>query len=39
MAPRVAALMARELRRDDTWQAREVDAFRALAVQYLLAET
>jgi glycerol-3-phosphate dehydrogenase len=39
MAPRVAALMARELRRDDTWQAREVDAFRALAGRYGLAET
>ncbi len=39
MAPRVAVLMARELGHDDTWQAREVDAFRALAGQYLLAET
>jgi glycerol-3-phosphate dehydrogenase len=35
MAPRVAALMARELGHDDTWQAREVDACRALARQYL----
>ena len=39
MAPRVAALMARELRRDDAWQAREVDACRRLASQYLLVET
>ena len=38
MIPRVAALMARELGRDDGWQAREVDACRRLASQYLLAE-
>jgi len=38
MVPRVAALMARELGRDDGWQAREVDACRRLASQYLLAE-
>ena len=37
MAAPVAALMARELGRDDTWQRREVDAFRTLARQYLLA--
>jgi glycerol-3-phosphate dehydrogenase len=39
MAPRVAALMARELTRGDAWQAREVEACRALAGQYLLADT
>ena len=39
MAPRVAALMARELGRDDGWQAREVDACRTLAGQYLLSES
>lgn len=37
MAPRVAALMARELGRDDAWCAAEVVAFEALAGGYLLA--
>ncbi len=37
MAPRVAALMAKELNRDQAWEARERDAFRALAAQYVLA--
>lgn len=36
MAPDVAALMARELGRDEAWQRREVDAFAALAQQYTL---
>ncbi len=39
MAPRVAALLARELGRDAAWQAREVEACERLARQYLLAET
>jgi len=34
-APRVAALMAQELGRDDAWAEREVAAFRALAQKYL----
>ncbi|GLI38948.1 glycerol-3-phosphate dehydrogenase [Geobacter hydrogenophilus] len=34
-APAVAALMAAELGRDETWQAAEVAAFRALAKGYL----
>ena len=35
MAPRVAQLMARELGRDASWQAREVGAFEELAKGYL----
>jgi hypothetical protein len=38
MAAPVAALMARELGRDETWQRREVDALQTLARQYVLAE-
>jgi glycerol-3-phosphate dehydrogenase len=38
MAPRVAALMARELGRDEAWQASEISAFRALAAQYAIAD-
>ena len=36
MAPAVAALMARELGRDQAWQRREVAAFEALAQQYIV---
>ena len=36
MAPRVAALMARELGCDEAWQRREVAAFAALAAQYIV---
>jgi glycerol-3-phosphate dehydrogenase len=36
MAPRVAALMAAELDRDDVWVAAQVEAFRELAAGYLL---
>src|SRR5262245_17763427 len=40
MAPETARLLARELGRDETWQAQQVDAFRALAEGYLVrAET
>ena len=37
IAPRVAALLAGELRRDEAWQASQVASFRALAAQYLPA--
>jgi len=36
MAPRVAALLARELRRDEAWQREEVERFEALAHGYLV---
>lgn len=36
MAPGVAALLARELGRDDEWQRREVESFAALSKQYLV---
>ncbi len=36
MAPEVARLMARELKRDEGWQRREVAAFTSLAKQYVL---
>ena len=36
MAPEVAALLARELGRDDAWQAEQVRAFRELAAGYLV---
>ena len=36
MAPRVAALLARELRRDDAWQRAEVARFTQLAQGYLV---
>lgn len=35
IAPRVAQLMAEELGHDAAWQAQQVEAFRALAAQYL----
>ncbi len=35
IAPRVAALLARELGRDEAWQATQVKAFQTLAQQYL----
>ena len=35
IAPRVAALLAHELGHDEAWQAKEVEAFRSLARQYL----
>jgi glycerol-3-phosphate dehydrogenase len=35
MAPRVAALLAREQRRDAAWQASEVERFTAVAVGYV----
>jgi len=34
MAPAAARLLARELERDEAWQSRQVDAFRALAKGY-----
>lgn len=37
MAPRVASVMARELRRDATWEAEQVRAFTELAKSYLPA--
>ena len=37
MAPRVAALMARELGRDERWQAAQLDRFRSVAASYLVA--
>jgi glycerol-3-phosphate dehydrogenase len=36
MAPIVAALMAKELNKDDAWQKGEVESFSALAQQYIL---
>lgn len=36
MAPKVAALLARELGRDERWQAAQVAAFRELAQGYLI---
>ena len=38
MAPRVAALLARELARSDAWQRDEVERFTALAQRYLVTE-
>ena len=38
MAPRVAALLARELARSDAWQHDEVERFTALAQRYLVTE-
>ncbi|WP_185863407.1 glycerol-3-phosphate dehydrogenase/oxidase [Blattabacterium cuenoti] len=34
IAPRVAALMAKELSRDDKWEKSQIDAFKKLAMQY-----
>jgi len=34
MAPKVAALMAKELQKDENWQASQVNAFRKLAKSY-----
>ncbi len=39
MAPEVASIMARELRRDSSWERSQVAGFTALARQYTLAET
>ncbi|HKA54807.1 MAG TPA: glycerol-3-phosphate dehydrogenase/oxidase [Candidatus Binatia bacterium] len=36
MAPRVAELMAKELNRDQAWQAKEVNSFRELAKGYVV---
>jgi glycerol-3-phosphate dehydrogenase len=36
MAPRTAALLARELQRSDGWQREEVERFTTLARQYLV---
>jgi glycerol-3-phosphate dehydrogenase len=36
MAPRVAALVARELQRDEIWQLQQVRAFQDLARNYCL---
>jgi glycerol-3-phosphate dehydrogenase len=36
MAGDTARLLARELQRDEDWQAQQVDAFRALADGYLV---
>jgi len=36
MAPETARLLARELDRDEAWQAEQVAAFRALAEHYLV---
>jgi glycerol-3-phosphate dehydrogenase len=38
MAPRAAALLARELGRNDEWQRDEVERFTALARRYLVDE-
>jgi glycerol-3-phosphate dehydrogenase len=38
MAPRVAALMAAELGRDETWQRDQIAAFTALASEYLVRQ-
>ena len=37
MAPQVAQIMAKELRREDTWQAEQVKAFQNLAKGYLVS--
>ncbi len=34
MAPAVAALLARELRRDESWQRRQIEEFNMLAKSY-----
>jgi glycerol-3-phosphate dehydrogenase len=39
MAPTVASLMARELGRDSTWIAQQLEEFRRLAAQYTLEKT
>lgn len=36
MAPEVASLMQRELQRDETWQRQQLEAFTALASEYLI---
>ena len=38
MAPKVAALMAEELGRDEAWQREQVEAYEALAQGYLIAD-
>jgi glycerol-3-phosphate dehydrogenase len=37
MAPRVAALMARELEQDQSWQTQQINSFQELAKRYLVA--
>jgi glycerol-3-phosphate dehydrogenase len=37
MAPRVAALMARELNRDEAWQSEQVRAFQKLACKHIIS--
>jgi glycerol-3-phosphate dehydrogenase len=37
MAPRVAALMAKELERDENWQAKQVNTFREVARGYVVS--
>jgi glycerol-3-phosphate dehydrogenase len=37
MAPAVAKIMAKELNRDDTWTAQQIQAFQQLALQYTLS--
>jgi len=39
MAPETARLLGRELRQDEAWQDKQVEAFRALAAGYLIAPT
>jgi glycerol-3-phosphate dehydrogenase len=39
MAPRVAGLIAAELGRDESWQQRQIEEFRALARTYLPMES
>jgi len=36
MAPRVAAILSRELRRDELWQADQVNSFTQVAKGYLV---
>ena len=36
MAPRVAAIMAAELGRDEAWQRKQVEQYTALADQYIV---
>jgi len=36
MAPRVARILARELRKNDAWQAGQLEAFNQIAKGYLV---
>ena len=38
MAPRVAALLAAVLHRDENWQRSQVDTFRAMARRYVFTD-